>query len=176
MTPNPPITQENAALLKAGAINWPELKALGYRVEKTARFGTWASQWDAYLQTVGKLSSHDTKGAAMRACRNHADRRPALAKPAEGGVDSSHGSVYDRLLTFIHDRDDALRGDDRTDPNEIDETVLAIMRIATPTPPSVDWERVGPKLVEALETIKAGGSWQGDTAFDALAAATPGGK
>lgn len=53
---------------------------------------------------------------------------------------------------------------------------------ATPTPaPSagdaaVDWEVVGPRLVEALEAIKAGGSWQGDTASDALAAATPRGK
>lgn len=47
---------------------------------------------------------------------------------------------------------------------------------ATPTPPSVDWSVVGPKLVEALEAIKAGGSWQGDTASDALAAAQPEGK
>jgi hypothetical protein len=47
----------------------------------------------------------------------------------EERVNSGHGSVYDRLLTFIHDRDDALRGDEGTSPDEIDETVLAIMRI-----------------------------------------------
>lgn len=68
--------------------------------------------------------------------------RPAASSPSAvgvGEVDWSSGSVYDQLLTLIHDRDHALRGDERTDPTEIDETVLEIMRITTPTPaPSAD--------------------------------------
>ena len=63
--------------------------------------------------------------------------RPATSAASEGEVHSSHGSVYDSLLTFIHDRDDALRGDGQTDPAEIDETVLEIMKItnALASPP-----------------------------------------
>ena len=44
-------------------------------------------------------------------------------------INSHHGSVYDQLLTFIHDRDSALRGDERTDAVEIDEAVVEIMTI-----------------------------------------------
>lgn len=59
--------------------------------------------------------------------------RPLALGGQQGEVlDSGHGSVYDRLLTLLHDRDHALRGETSTDPNEIDETVREILRITTP--------------------------------------------
>ena len=77
-----------------------------------------------------------------------------VSRPASEGVDSSHGSVYDRLLTLIHDRDEALRGDGQTDPSEIDETVLEIMKItnALASPPVSERER---ELEGALRNLVA---------------------
>jgi hypothetical protein len=69
----------------------------------------------------------------------------------EERVNSGHGSVYDRLLTFIHDRDDALRGDEGTSPDEIDETVLTIMRITGSHPAPADPR---PDPLEALREAR----------------------
>lgn len=85
--------------------------------------------------------------------------RPATSAASEG-VDSSHGSVYDRLLTLIHDRDEALRGDGQTDPSEIDETVLEIMKItaALASPPVSEREReLEGALRELVRVVRAAG-------------------
>jgi hypothetical protein len=101
----------------------------------------WFKQQD--LTREGQ-SGMDPADAAFIAAANPATVLELIALARRDGVEervnSGHGSVYDRLLTFIHDRDDALRGDEGTSPDEIDETVLAIMRItgshAAPTAPS----------------------------------------
>lgn len=114
LTPNTPITQENAALLKAG--DWLH----------DGFYDPW--QFDRIENDVAYGQDGYTAMILERLYRNRFIR-PALAKPAEDHI----GDATEK----------------------------------------VDWERVGPKLVEALEAIKAGGSWQGDTASDALAPTQP---
>jgi hypothetical protein len=109
----------------------PELIALARRdgVEEPV-----AWRWQEYDHPEDPFIYGET---GPREHEEHANLTPLFAHPAptarrdgvEERVNSGHGSVYDRLLTFIHDRDDALRGDEGTSPDEIDETVLAIMRI-----------------------------------------------
>jgi hypothetical protein len=73
--------------------------------------------------------------------------QPSASVPGEG-----HGTTYDRLHTFLYDRDCAIAGDAYS-AGEMDESVREILRIvAAPGPASAPpVEGVNAELLEALE-------------------------
>jgi hypothetical protein len=63
-------------------VDWPSLRAKGYRVEKCHSTGTWRLKWFAWAPGR-QIGQFDDKGKAMRACRIFEDTPTPTATPAD---------------------------------------------------------------------------------------------
>lgn len=107
--------------------------------------------------------------------------RPALAKHAEGEWGDIETAPTDGKKTEYRAADGSITEAYANPEFRPQSRALYTHWRRTLTPPSVDWERVGPKLVEALERIADPRNihFAGDAqvvASRALAAAQPEGK
>ena len=155
------------------------LRRLGFIVEYVSDFGVHSSRYDFIDYAMSRPVHPHMSVAPM-----WAKRRITKAKDVESGAslagktdmtdslpNSGHGSVYDRVLTFLHDRDSAIAGDPPC-ATEIDESVLAILQITRPAPiePGVR-EKVAALVAEAIRQAEEYGVGRPDNvAADAIIA------
>lgn len=139
LKPNTPITQENVALLKAGDIV----------MVVAPNHGEWTGgEWP--VTKVGNVWAdlkHPRFGEGMFFAQELVFVRPALAKPAEGETKANRQAEVDRIMADANRLAGRMGAKIVPDKERIEQFVNG----ATPTPPSVDWERVGPKLVKAAK-------------------------
>lgn len=168
LTPNTQITQENVGLLPCpfcgGSASARTILRASVRCDECG------AESRSFSMTVCGTDAAVSEAIAAW------NRRPALSPPAEGSCGGPYSCIRcDNSTWNDDDICDACAKEARDMNDELDALE------ATPTPAPVDWERVGPKLVEALERIKANDPndpaqpW--NVARDALAAAAqPEGK
>lgn len=172
LAPNTPITQENAVLYERAVMfatrDKPSVSYIQRRLEISYAE---AAVLIRRMQRDGLISEPSPLG--KREILVPYTDRPALSPPAEGGWSDIETAPTDGKKTEYRAADGSTTEAYANPEFRPQSRALYTHWRRTPTPPSVDWERVGPKLVEALVAIKAGGSWQGDTASDALAATQP---
>lgn len=130
LTSNTPITKENAALYERAVMFATRDKPSTSYLQRRLQIGyNQAASLIERMQGEGLISRPNSAG--KREILVPYTDRPALAKPAEGIGRCRIGSCQRHR-----------------------ECMYTPCR-ATPTPPSVDWSVVGPKLVEAAKTARA---------------------
>lgn len=200
LQPNTQITPETVGMLKAcpfcGGEGWlndyeakysdlpPQSRApqcrscgvsMGYLPTAKKAIAAWNQRPVASISSADLIANTDYARGAVRVPGETDERRiygrpdsPAASSPSAVGVSITDLDMENKRRRFAN------------------EAPI----FATPTPAPVDWERVGPKLVEALESIrdvcagrndcivsdKSASDHAQSVAVDALAAATPGGK
>ena len=141
LTPNTQITQENVGLLKAG-----DVREIATSMNLVLS-GSWDEAQDCDWSGKGNEAKLDRLDELLGDLLDAVDR-PALSPPAEGEVlESVSPEGLRARASMVRDK----LNDSGSCARHLELAADEIERLRTPTPAPVDWNVVGPKLVEALE-------------------------
>lgn len=154
LSPNTQITQENVGLLKAG-----DRVKVSYHGTLWDGIGTVVDINTKWRSSVGVERKDVGTGNFTPDCITFVSR-PALSPPAEGESDGPYSCIRCDNSTW---NDDDICDACAKEARDLNEELDALEATPIPAPADhigdatekVDWERVGPKLVEALEPFAA---------------------